>query len=145
MMDHTFSFIGAGNMAEALLRGFFEAGILPPSRCIVTNKSNDERLTRLSRAWDIRTTRDKASLLAESDVVILAVKPHDMPTVLAEVAPRVTSRHLIISVGTSGRRGEKHVRDPEAVDAGVERGTVLGEEAAEVAAGVGGPGCRRSG
>src|SRR5438132_9236290 len=111
MMDHTFSFIGAGNMAEALLRGFFEAGILPPSRCIVTNKSNDERLTRLSRAWDIRTTRDKASLLAESDVVILAVKPHDMPTVLAEVAPRVTSRHLIISVaaGVSIEMIERHL------------------------------------
>jgi pyrroline-5-carboxylate reductase len=98
MMDHTFGFIGAGNMAEALLRGIFSAGILRPARCIVTNKSNDDRLARLSRAWDVRTTRDKAVLLAEGDVVILAVKPHDMPTVLDEIASYVKPHHLIISV-----------------------------------------------
>jgi pyrroline-5-carboxylate reductase len=85
-------------MAEALLRGIFAAGILRPARCIVTNKNNDDRLARLSRAWDVRTTRDKAFLMAEGDVVILAVKPHDMPTVLDEIASYVQPHHLIVSV-----------------------------------------------
>jgi len=98
MRDYAFGFIGAGNMAEALLRGIFASGLLDPAQCFLTNKSNDERLARLSRAWDLRTTRDKARLLAESDVVILAVKPHDMPTVLEEIAPHVGPRHLIVSV-----------------------------------------------
>jgi pyrroline-5-carboxylate reductase len=99
MLTHrTVGIIGAGNMAEALLRGVFDAGVLRPERCLVTNKSNDERLARLGRAWPVRTTRDKAELMAWSEVVILAVKPRDMPIVLGEIAPHVTRRHLIVSV-----------------------------------------------
>lgn len=97
-VDRTVGVIGAGNMAEALLRGVFAAGVLRPTQCTVTNKSNDERLTRLARVWAVRTTRDKARLMAENEVIILAVKPHDMPAVLSEIAPHATARHLIVSV-----------------------------------------------
>ena len=39
--------IGAGNMAEALLRGLLGSGTVPPDRCIVTNRRNDRRLALL--------------------------------------------------------------------------------------------------
>jgi len=90
--------IGAGNMAHALLRGIFEAGLVSPDRCLVTNRSSDERLARIARIWPVRTTRNKALVLAEGDVIILAVKPGDMPVVLDEIAPYAASRHLVISV-----------------------------------------------
>lgn len=98
MLNHTVGMIGAGNMAEALLRGAFDARVLAPARCLVTNRSNDERLERLGRQWPLRTTRDKGLLVSESDVLILAVKPHDMPIVLSEIAPHAAARHLIVSV-----------------------------------------------
>jgi pyrroline-5-carboxylate reductase len=103
MLDQTIGMIGAGNMAEALLRGAFDAGVLTPAQCLVTNKSNDDRLARLGREWPVRTTRDKGLLVTESDVLILAVKPHDMSTVLSEIAPHAAARHLVVSVaaGTS--------------------------------------------
>ena len=97
-VDRTIGVIGAGNMAEALLRGVFAAGVLQPPQCVVTNKSCDERLARLARAWAVRTTRDKARLMAECGVIVLAVKPHDMPVVLREIAPHTSERHLIVSV-----------------------------------------------
>ena len=98
MVEHTVGMIGAGNMAQALLHGIFEAGLLPPARCLVANRSSDERLARIARTWPVRTTRDKAVVLAEGDVIILAVKPGDMPVVLDEIAPYAASRHLVISV-----------------------------------------------
>jgi pyrroline-5-carboxylate reductase len=98
MVEHTVGMIGAGNMAHALLRGIFEAGLVSPVRCLVANRSSDERLARIARAWPVRTTRDKALVLAEGDVIILAVKPPDMPVVLDEIAPHATPRHLVISV-----------------------------------------------
>jgi len=98
MVEHTLGMIGAGNMAQALLHGIFEAGLLPPARCLVANRSNEERLARIARTWPVRTTRDKAIVLAEGDVIILAVKPGDMPVVLDEIAPYAASRHLVISV-----------------------------------------------
>ena len=98
LADRTVAVIGAGSMAEALLRGVFGAGVLQPERCFVANKSNDERLGRVASAWNVRTTRDKKRLMAESDVIVLAVKPHDMPTVLGEIAPHARPGHLIVSV-----------------------------------------------
>jgi pyrroline-5-carboxylate reductase len=98
LADRTVAIIGAGNMAEALLRGVFAAGVLQPERCLVANKCNDERLGRVASAWNVRTTRDKKRLMAESDVIVLAVKPHDMPIVLGEIAPFAGPGHLIVSV-----------------------------------------------
>jgi pyrroline-5-carboxylate reductase len=98
LADRTVAIIGAGSMAEALLRGVFGSGVLAPEQCFVANKSNDERLSRVASAWNVRTTRDKKRLMAESDVIVLAVKPHDMPGVLGEIAPHAGPRHLIVSV-----------------------------------------------
>lgn len=97
-VDRSVALIGAGNMAEALLRGLLGTGTLVPHRCVVANKSNDERLGRLAAQLGVRTTRDKARLMREGDVVILAVKPHDVPEVLGEIAPHAEPRHLVVSV-----------------------------------------------
>ncbi len=137
MHAHTVGMIGAGNMAEALLRGAFDAGVLTPAQCLVTNKSNDERLARLRRAWPVRTTRDKALLLTESDVVILAVKPHDMPTVLSEIAPHAASRHLVISVaaGVPTEMIESRLGDIPVVRAMPNTSTAVRASATAIAAG----------
>ena len=49
-VDRSVALIGAGNMAEALLRGLLGTGTLAPHRCIVatsatTNGSGDSRRT----------------------------------------------------------------------------------------------------
>jgi pyrroline-5-carboxylate reductase len=99
MDKHTVvALIGAGNMAEALLGGLLGTGTVSPDRCIVTNRRDDARLAQLARAWSVRTTRDKAQLMREADVVILVVKPQDMRAMLAEIAPYASRRHLIVSV-----------------------------------------------
>jgi pyrroline-5-carboxylate reductase len=90
--------IGAGNMADALVRGLLGRAVVPPDRCIVTNRSNDVRLARFARDWSVDTTRDKVRLLRDAEVIVLAVKPADVPAVLREIAPHMEARHLVISV-----------------------------------------------
>ncbi len=90
--------IGAGNMGEALLRGLIGSGALPSARCVVTNRSNDARLAGVADRWGVRTTRNKALLMAAGDVIVLAVKPQDVPDVLRDIAPHAAARHLVISV-----------------------------------------------
>ena len=94
----TVGVIGAGNMADALVRGLLSRGVVPPDRCIVTNRSNDVRLARFARDWSVYTTRDKVRLLRDAGVIVLAVKPADVPAVLEEIAPHMQARHLVISV-----------------------------------------------
>lgn len=94
----TVGIIGAGNMADALVRGLLARGVVTPDRCIVTNRSNNVRLARFASEWAIATTRDKPYLVQQADVIVLAVKPADLPGVLGEIAPHVEARHLVVSV-----------------------------------------------
>jgi pyrroline-5-carboxylate reductase len=137
MAEYTVGMIGAGNMAEALLRGAFDASVLSPAQILVTNRSNDERLARLGRAWPVRTTRDKARLVSESDVLVLAVKPHDMSTVLTEIAPHTGPRHLVVSVaaGISTEMIERRLGEIPVIRAMPNTSTAVRASATAIAAG----------
>jgi pyrroline-5-carboxylate reductase len=137
MAEYRVGMIGAGNMAEALLRGAFDASVLSPAQILVTNKSNDERLARLGRAWPVRTTRDKARLVSESDVLVLAVKPHDMSTVLTEIAPHTGPRHLVVSVaaGISTEMIERRLGEVAVIRAMPNTSTAVRASATAIAAG----------
>jgi pyrroline-5-carboxylate reductase len=135
--DLSVGLIGAGNMGQALLRGLLGTRIVSPARCCVTNKSNDERLALLANDWGVRTTRDKARLVADADVIILAVKPPDMGDVLREIAPHVQSRHLVVSVaaGVSLETIESHLGSVPAVRAMPNTSAAVGASATAICPG----------
>lgn len=91
-------FIGAGNMAGALIRGLLGQRIAGPAQIWATNRSNETRLRGLEEAYGVRVTRSKAALAGASSVLVLAVKPLDMAVALTELAPHVHTQHLVISV-----------------------------------------------
>lgn len=90
-------FLGGGNMGEALIRGLLGASLVPAERIAATDV-RAERTAELTRRFGITAHADNLRLVRESDVVILAVKPQVMAAVLGEIAPAVTSRHLLISI-----------------------------------------------
>ena len=103
-------FIGAGEMASALLDGLLSTGKVEPERIVVTNRSSDERLTRARQTWGVRTTRKKRDLL-ETDLIVLAVKPADAATALTELrqaaeqaADRTAKQHATSMVALPGSR-----------------------------------------
>ncbi|MDR7435874.1 MAG: pyrroline-5-carboxylate reductase [Armatimonadota bacterium] len=96
--ERVIGFIGAGNMAEAMIRGLVTTGTVVPARIIVTNRENRERLARLSWQYNIFTTPSKAELLARANVVILAVKPKDIPEVLEAIRDLARPDQVVISV-----------------------------------------------
>ena len=90
-------FLGSGNMGEALIRGIVQAGLVPPGNIAASDVRGD-RLAQMERQYGIRTTSDNAELIRESDVVVLAVKPQIMTSVLRDVAPAVDLTKLVISL-----------------------------------------------
>jgi pyrroline-5-carboxylate reductase len=93
----TVGFIGAGNMGEALIKGLIEANLVPATSIHVTDVRL-ERLKELDRQFGIQVSSDNADLVRHSDIVILAVKPQIMDSVLKEIAPAVTRKKLLISI-----------------------------------------------
>jgi pyrroline-5-carboxylate reductase len=97
MKTRRLGFLGAGNMAAALIKGLLHGGVLPPER-IVASDVKAERLEQLHAAHGIRTTMDNHALLRESDVLVLAVKPQVVDKVLTEVGGDVRPDQLVVSV-----------------------------------------------
>ncbi len=93
----TVGFIGGGNMGEALIKGLLGASLVPASAIHATDVRL-ERLKELDRLYGIQVSSSNADLVRHSDIVILAVKPQIMDSVLKEIAPAVTRKKLLISV-----------------------------------------------
>jgi pyrroline-5-carboxylate reductase len=94
-------FVGAGSMAEAMLRGITGSGLLPPESITITNRNNAERLRELAGRYGVRTAfsqEDKLEALARADVVVLGMKPKDAAEALAALKTHLEARHLVVSV-----------------------------------------------
>jgi pyrroline-5-carboxylate reductase len=97
MIERTIAFLGAGNMAEALIKGLLRAGTARPDAIIATGRRS-ERMDELQRVYGVRVTSDNLTAAREADVVVLSVKPQAMDKLLVQVAPALDPRKLVISV-----------------------------------------------
>jgi pyrroline-5-carboxylate reductase len=91
------AFLGAGNMARALLRGCLSRAGLPPERLAATDIA-PELLAQLARELGVRTFASNAEACGWAQLIVLAVKPQVLPAVLSEIAPHITGEKLVISI-----------------------------------------------
>lgn len=96
MIDRSVTFLGAGNMAEALIKGLLRAGA-PKERVSATVKRK-ERQAELQRAYGIEVGFDAAAAAKAAEVVVLCVKPQAMDKLLALVAPAIDHSKLVVSI-----------------------------------------------
>lgn len=82
-LDSRIGFIGGGQMALALAKGFMSSGLIAPSQ-VLTSAPSDNNLIHW-RQLGASTTPDNAEVIATSDIIFLAVKPHIFPAVIAEL------------------------------------------------------------
>ena len=93
----TIGFLGAGNMASALVKGLLHAGVFGPQAIMVSDVKSD-RLAHLMETHGVRTTTDNHELVRSVDVLVLAVKPQVLDRVLDAIATDVREDTLIVSV-----------------------------------------------
>ena len=89
-------FVGAGQMATALIRGMIRDGTAP--ELISASDPSPQARARLLGESGVPTFDNNFEVIRASDVVVLAVKPQLMAGVLAEISPQITSEHLVVSV-----------------------------------------------
>lgn len=97
MTHPTIGFIGAGNMAASLIGGLVAQGFNPQR--LFAADPNTAALQALAGQHGIQPCADNAAVVAQAEVLVLAVKPQVMKAVLAELAPAVQARRpLVISI-----------------------------------------------
>ncbi|MDR6549525.1 pyrroline-5-carboxylate reductase [Paenibacillus qinlingensis] len=95
------AFVGAGSMAEAIARGLIQTEVANPKHVYMMNRSNQDRLAYLRSEYGLEATSDpetKNVFIREADVVVLCMKPKDVETAFAELAPLLNEGQLLISV-----------------------------------------------
>ena len=90
-------FLGAGQMATALAAGWTQAGLLDPARALAADPSPAAR-SKFEHQTGIKTAATNAEVVMAADLLVLAVKPQVMASVLAEARPHLAPRHLVISI-----------------------------------------------
>jgi pyrroline-5-carboxylate reductase len=94
--EATLAFIGAGNMARAIIGGLINTGY--PAEKIWASEPERDRMSDLA-AQGLNVTTDNSEAVNAADVVILAVKPQVLKGVAEGISAAVQSRQpLIVSV-----------------------------------------------
>ncbi|SJL84940.1 pyrroline-5-carboxylate reductase [Vibrio palustris] len=96
MEQKKITFIGAGNMAKAIIAGLVRSGY-PADHILVSSPTETRRLP-MEQELGIRTTSDNLKAVQEADVVVLAVKPQLMADVCTPLQGIDFSNKLVISI-----------------------------------------------
>src|SRR5688500_17150306 len=93
----TVGFLGAGKMASALASGLLRAGLTDKESLIASDVSPQAR-SAFAEATGARTTGFNPDVAKDSTVLLLAVKPDQIESLLKEISPNIADRHLIVSI-----------------------------------------------
>jgi pyrroline-5-carboxylate reductase len=97
MKTQKIGFIGGGNMATSLVSGLIASGHEPGS--IRVSDISPEQLKSLAERLKVNVTPSNETVVNESDVVVLAVKPQIMRDVAKQIAPAIQQRKpLVVSI-----------------------------------------------
>ncbi len=97
MHEKFIGFVGAGNMAAALIRGLITSKTVRPSQ-IYASDVRTEQLAALAEKHGIVTTPENTELAEACDVVVVAVKPQIIDKILPAIAGSLRPNALVVSI-----------------------------------------------
>ncbi|MBU0952091.1 MAG: pyrroline-5-carboxylate reductase [Elusimicrobia bacterium] len=87
-------FLGAGNMAESIISGLINSNSFLKHRITATD-IRKERLSYLSKKYGISISPKN---IGSYDILVIAVKPQQMPDLLAGLSGKITKKQTVVSV-----------------------------------------------
>ncbi len=100
--QYTLGVIGVGNMGSALVRRIVRAGALAAERIVIYDAAAP-LAERVAGETGVARAESARAAAAQSDYVLLAVKPGIIPVVVREIAPALSDDHVVISIAAGVR------------------------------------------
>ena len=91
------TFIGGGNMGEAMLSAVLGHGLSTP-QSICASDVSDTRRQRLKQKYGVAVTSDNRLAASKGDIVVLAIKPQNSTEVMAKLNGQLKSSQLVLSI-----------------------------------------------
>jgi pyrroline-5-carboxylate reductase len=95
--DKNIGFIGAGNMAGAIIKGLIKGGAHSPDHLAVSDNDHT-KIRSMVDDYGIKAYQSNRDLVEKASIIVFSVKPQVIRAVLAEISPYLTTDHLIISI-----------------------------------------------
>ena len=92
--------LGAGKMGGILLQAFLKNNLLLPDQLVATVQHPDRALA-LSAQFGVNVGTDNLAAARQADVILLGVKPIQVPALIAEILPALTPSKLLLSFAAS--------------------------------------------
>ncbi len=95
LKEHSIGFVGAGNMANSLIRGLLANGVSPQN--LIAADIEPGKLETLKTECGIQTA-DSLKIAASVDVLVMAVKPQHMASACQQLSSSLQPQSLVISI-----------------------------------------------
>ncbi|MFQ5947779.1 MAG: pyrroline-5-carboxylate reductase [Acidimicrobiia bacterium] len=95
-MGSTIAILGAGAIGEALAGGLLKAGWSPDELVLAARR--EERRAEVERLTGVTTVMDAAEAMSGREVVVISVKPADVPALLEQIDGTVAPEQVIVSL-----------------------------------------------
>ncbi|MGA2170268.1 MAG: pyrroline-5-carboxylate reductase [Terracidiphilus sp.] len=92
--------LGAGKMGGILLQAFLKQNLFAPDQIHAT-VAHAERAIALSTQWGVDVSTDNLEAARQSDLILLGVKPFQVPDLIAEIRPALTPAKTLVSFAAS--------------------------------------------
>ncbi len=92
--------LGAGKMGGILLQAFLKQNLFAADQIFGT-VGHAERALALSTQWGVDVTTDNLEAARQADLILLAVKPFQVPDLIEQIRPALTAKKTIISIAAS--------------------------------------------
>lgn len=92
--------LGAGKMGGILLQAFLKQNLFAPDQIHAT-VGHAERAVALSTQWGVDVSTNNLAAAQQSDLILVGVKPFQVPDLIAEIRPALTKDKTIVSFAAS--------------------------------------------
>jgi pyrroline-5-carboxylate reductase len=92
--------LGAGKMGGILLQAFLKQQILRPDQLLAT-VAHADRAAALSAQWGVEVSTDNRAVVKHADIILLGVKPFQIPDLIGTIRPALNTDKLLISFAAS--------------------------------------------
>jgi pyrroline-5-carboxylate reductase len=92
--------LGAGKMGGILLQAFLKQNLFAPEQ-IKATVAHEERALALSTQWGVQVGTDNLAAARDADLIMIGVKPFQVPELVAQIKPALTKKTTLISFAAS--------------------------------------------
>ena len=92
--------LGAGKMGGILLQAFLKENLFAADKIHAT-VGHAERALALSTQWGVDVSTNNAEAARQADLILIGVKPFQVPDLIAEIKPALTPAKLLVSFAAS--------------------------------------------